>query len=114
MYLPVIMRALQNELGDYGRYALSVYSIPGLSAHQIALRVGTEALPHGQMGKSTVERIREAGYQIALSEKEGYAEGHCDLTVPYWRPSQEDCKRLARLFDTRSPNPVKRPRGSRR
>lgn len=92
---------------------MSVYSIPGLDARQIAaLRVGSEGLPHGEIRESTVGRVREAGYHVTLSEKEGYAEGHCDLIVP-WEPSNEDCDKLLRLFDKKRPNPAKRPRVAR-
>ena len=114
----ITVRALRKERMERGRYALSVYSIPDLDAHRIALRVGTPDLPHPEMRESTIGKIRQAGYEIALSEEEGYAEGHCDLVVP-WESSEganeewllDHSERLLDLFDKKSPNPVKRPKG---
>jgi hypothetical protein len=114
------VKALRKERRERGRYALSVYSIHGLDAHRIALRVGTPDLPHPEMRESTAGRIREAGYEIALSQEEGYAEGHCDLVVP-WESSEDaseewllnHSERLLELFDKKSPNPVKRPKGQK-
>ncbi len=109
MAIQPTMMALEKEKRLHDQYALSVYCVPGLSSFDIACRVGTEALPHSEIRETTAQKIRGAGYEIRLSQREGYPEGHCDLIVPR-KPSEDDCKTLAELFSEKSQNPVRRQR----
>lgn len=61
------LKSLERHYFKYTEYALSVFCIPGLDAHQIAHAVGTDSLPHGKFMETRVETICAAGYEIKPS-----------------------------------------------
>ena len=63
----------QSHFDTQGFYALSVFSLPGISADVIAVRV---PLRHSKIRESTVGRIRSAGYEVVSSAG---PPGHADL-----------------------------------
>jgi hypothetical protein len=94
-----------NALTEYdasGRYALSVFSAPGLDREQLA-RVAAQ--PRGQVRLSTVGRIRTAGYEIVRSEN--IAPAHADLILPN-PPTDADYEAVIAAFDPPVPNPARR------
>jgi hypothetical protein len=99
---------------DEGLYAVSMWSLPGLDAADIAREVGTEELPHGQIRASTVGRLRAAGFEVVRSEPvPGRAPGHVDVILA--RPLTEEAADALRAeFDPGQPNPVARGRGGAR
>jgi len=95
-----------------GVYGLTVWSWPGLSAGQIAMRVkethlaGLNPIGHGQMRQSTAGKIREPGpggrtFQLM---KTG-SDGHYTLTFPS-EPTEADWERLEAMFGPPEPNPA--------
>ena len=86
---------------EFGRYALSVYSLPGRTGDEIAVLV---PLPHSKIRESTVGRLRAAGYEVVPSPG---PPGHADLRVPN-PPSRGDWQALDALFDPPRPNPAAR------
>jgi hypothetical protein len=98
-----------------GRYALSFWSRPGLTAAQIAQQVGSNKLPHPKLRKSTATRIRglvmSDGGQPVLVQT-----GDPDhYTLPLPTPlNDDDLDLIASAFDPPEPNPVAMPSGGRR
>jgi hypothetical protein len=108
MKLRDYINAVLNHYRKYQEYALTVWCLPGLDAHEVAHELGTDYLPHGKFMETTVGRVRAAGFELMLSPKEqGYPEGHCDL---FCEPSEEDWQRLRPLFGEPMTNPVRRGR----
>jgi hypothetical protein len=92
-----------------GTYGLTFWAWEGLSAQEIATRVGTSRLPHPVMRQCTGGRIRSCvasdGKTFSLT-KTG-ADGHYTLALP--SPlSDDDLVALSELFDGPEPNPVRR------
>jgi hypothetical protein len=92
-----------------GRYGLTFWSWEGLSAQQIATRVGTSRLPHPVMRKCTAGGIQSCaasdGNTFALTKTGD--DGHYTLALP--SPlSDDDLMALSELFDAPEPNPVRR------
>jgi len=87
-----------THFAEYGEYALSVFAEDGLDTEEIAQ---VAELPHGVIRESTVERIREAGYEVVPST--WIARGHADLKLPN-PPSDEDWRRLEEVFSEPKPN----------
>ena len=82
----------QTYYDEFGEYALSVYSLPGRSADEIALLA---SLPHAKIRASTVGRLRAAGYRVVPSPG---PPGHADLELPD-PPTEDDWRALDALFD---------------
>jgi hypothetical protein len=82
-------------------YALTVWCWPGHTAEEIAQAVGSHRLPHREMRKSTVERLRELGYPLEPS----FGEHHYSLRLPD-PPTPQDWVNLDLAFDPPQPNPV--------
>jgi hypothetical protein len=89
-------------------YAISVNCIPGLSAHETAVRANR---PNPRMRASSVARIRNA--QFALYPTPDSDEGHCALFFPdengmALRPNPVELFALALAFDEPEANPARR------
>jgi hypothetical protein len=111
MMKPTDMRANAEvyEAKFPGSYGLTFWSWEGLSAQQIATRVGTGRLPHPVMRKCTAGKIRScvASDGKTLSLTRTGDEGHYTLALP--SPlSDDDLVALGELFDDPEPNPVRR------
>lgn len=78
----VLATNANTHYDEFGVYALSVYSTPGLDADEIARRV---PLPHSKIRESTVGRLRSRGYDVVSSPG---PPGHADLKLP--DPPTED------------------------
>jgi hypothetical protein len=92
-----------------GTYGLTFWSWEGLSAQQIATRVGTARLPHPVIRKCTVGKLRghvaSDGETFSLTKTGD--DGHYTLALP--SPlSDDDLVALSELFDDEEPNPVRR------
>ena len=81
-----------------GVYALSVWSLPGMTAPDIALAVG---LRHAVIRSCTVAQIRSAGYDVTDSDHRG----HCQVLFPH-PPTDNDWRRLDLCFGPAVANPV--------
>ena len=92
----------QSHFDSERFYALSVYSIPGMTAHEIAAGV---PLRHSKIRASTVGRVRSAGYDIVSSPG---PPGHADLVLPT-PPTDHDWSTLDRVFDPPQLNPATMP-----
>jgi hypothetical protein len=105
----LIASAEKYEALNPGVYGITVWSWPGLTAEQIAERVGTARLPHPDLRKSTVERIcgssTSEGQRFELT-KTG-PDGHYTLILPS-PPTPDDWEALDEAFDAPQPNPVAR------
>lgn len=89
----------ESQFDLEGFYALSVFSVPGRTADEIATGV---PLPHSAIRESTVGRVRAAGYDVAPSPG---PPGHADLlfSAP---PTEADWRTLDEIFDPPRPNPA--------
>lgn len=98
-----------------GQYGLTFWSWPGLTADQIARRVGTSRLPHPVFRKCPVSRIHNLipsdGRPLSLEKT--YGPGHYTLFLPS-PPTEEDFQRLSAIFDPPEPNPVAKNRTAER
>lgn len=89
----------QSHFDVEGFHALSVYSVPGMTADEIAVGV---PLRHSKIRASTVGRVRAAGYDIVRSPG---PPGHADLVLPT-PPADHDWSALDRIFDPPRLNPA--------
>lgn len=80
-------------------YALSVFSVPEMSADEIARAV---PLRHSMIRESTAGRLRAAGYEVVSSPG---PPGHADLLLPN-PPTDNDWRALGAAFDSPRPNPA--------
>lgn len=91
-----------------GEYGLTFWSWPGMTADQIALRVGAVVLPHPELRKCTAGQIRSMpvsdGRPLDLI-RTGNRTGHYTLLLPS-PPTRDDLDALGRLFDPPQPNPA--------
>lgn len=84
-------------------YGLSVCSLPGMTAEEIAEVAGTDNLPHPKMQTSTVATLAKFGYEVVPSEWRG----HATLVFP-GPPDEEDWQNLQESFGPPIDNPVAR------
>ncbi len=89
----------QTHFDAEGAYALSVFSVPGKTADEIARGV---PLPHSMIRESTVGRLRAAGYDVVSSLG---PPGHADLILPN-PPTDDDWQALDKTFDAARPSPA--------
>lgn len=98
-----------------GEYGLSFWSWSGLTADQIACRVGTRLLPHPVLRKCTAGRIQgmipSDGRPLVLVKTRG--PGHYTLFLPS-PPTEEDYEDLSARFDPPQQNPVAKKRTTER
>ena len=96
-----------------GVYGLTVWSWPGMTAGEIALRVkamhpaGLNPVAHGQLRWSTAGEVRKPdseGHAYDLI-RTGRQEGHYTLTFPS-PPTESDWDRLDAMFRKPEPNPA--------
>jgi hypothetical protein len=92
-----------------GAHGLSVSTFVGLSAREIALRVGTDALPHSKFRASTVGVLRDYGFEVVPTPI--FGAGHATLRLPT-PPADADFDKLDAAFSTAECNPVRRPKGA--
>jgi hypothetical protein len=101
-----IKRAAEVNFRKNGSYALSVWSFPGLDAAGVARTVGDQvaanALPHRQMRQSTVQRVRDVGFDVTPSPP---PPGHVDINLP-GPMTDEMCELLDGAFDPPEANPI--------
>lgn len=90
--------AAETHFAEFEEYALSVFCVPGCGRDEIA-QIAQQ--PHSVIRESTVEQIREAGYDLVPSP--WFGEGHADLKLPT-PPSAEDWQRLDEVFSEPVPN----------
>lgn len=90
--------AATTHFGEYDEYSLSVFCVAGCDRDEVA-RVAQQ--PHSVVRESTVEQIREAGYDVVPSPQ--FGEGHADLKLPN-PPSVEDWQKLEEIFSEPVPN----------
>jgi hypothetical protein len=74
-----LARSAEANYRDRGEYALSFWSFAGMTASEIAVKVGTDDLPHSKLRASTVGRLRAAGFEVVSSEPPS---GHVDVKLP--------------------------------
>jgi hypothetical protein len=101
----------EENFRDTGVYAVSMWSIPGMSPSEIARAVGSTWLPHGQIRASTIGRLRAAGFEVRPSPANpNEPQGHVDVILD--RPlSEEAATALRATFDQPERNPVALGRG---
>jgi hypothetical protein len=104
----LMLSATGYEADHPGEYALSFWSWPGMTADEIALRVGRRVLPHPRFRKCAVGKIRglevSDGRPLDLA-RTGPRDGHYTLLLPA-PPTDDDLDALGRLFDPSQPNPA--------
>jgi hypothetical protein len=88
--------AQHDETSDFG---LSVVSLPGKSADELARLAG---LRHPKIRETTVATIRRAGYEVVPDEP---PEGHALIMLPRL-PTDDDYQRVSDVFSPPRPNPV--------
>jgi hypothetical protein len=95
-----------------GTYGITVWSWPGLTAGEIALRVkethagGLNPVAHGRMRQSTAGKIRTVGPDgRSFGLVKTGAEGHYTLTFPS-EPTDADWGRLDAMFSAAEDNPA--------
>jgi hypothetical protein len=110
----LMLSATKYEATYPGEYGLTFWSWPGMTADEIALRVGGDRLMHPSLRKCTAGLIRSLqvsdGRPLDLV-RTGQQEGHYTLLLPC-PPTDDDLDRLSQLFDPPQPNPAA-PRGGR-
>jgi len=79
--------------GEDPAYGVSVCSLPGRTADQIAREVGTIRLPQTQMRVSTVSQLERYSYVVVPSGQTG----HATLIFPR-PPTEEDWGNLQQIF----------------
>ena len=89
----------ESHFDQEGFYALSVFSVPGQTADEIATGV---PLPHSAIRESTVGRVRAAGYDVVPSPG---PPGHADLLFAA-PPTAADWRMLNEIFDPPHRNPA--------
>lgn len=108
--LPSAVRYADQNDGVYG---LTVWSWPGMSPGEIALRVkanhpaGRNPVAHGQLRWSTVGEVRRPdtdgrAFNLIRTTRQ---DGHYTLTFPS-RPTESDWNRLDGMFRMPEPNPA--------
>lgn len=89
----------QSHFDAEGIYALSVFSVPEMTADEIAQGV---PLRHSMIRVSTAGRLRAAGYEVVSSPG---PLGHADLLLPN-PPTNDDWRALDAAFDPSRPHPA--------
>lgn len=92
-------RSAQSYFDRYGEkeYALSFFSCPERSVDYIA---HVARCPNPVVRTSTVERLREAGYELVRT---GRRDGHYSIFWAY-KPHKEEWREFRELFDAPVPN----------
>lgn len=90
----------------HGVWALSFWTVPGLSATEIAGRVGTSNLPHPKIRWTPAGRLRELGYEVMYSEPPPM---HVSVILPS-PPPDTTWTVIGDAFEPAADNPVARPR----
>lgn len=104
--LEEMLASILEEHQITGRYGLSVFSRPGLTADQIAEFVGSERLPHSQMRATTVQLLRESAPDV-ISDEQHHGPAHA-LIVWHKAPTLPELDTAVQRFGAPQPNPVKR------
>ena len=92
MEIDHLVYAVEVHYLKWGSYALSVYSLAGLSADQLAVAEG-QRLPYGKIREATVGAIRGLDCDVIPWGTNGYAQ----ICFPS-RPSQQSFERLCSVF----------------
>jgi hypothetical protein len=96
--------AAETAMAKEGRYALSFWTLPDVTADALALRVALQLNRQGGSFRvSTVGRMAEAGFDLVDLR----ADGHCAVLLA-GVPTEEDCEALRAPFDAPIPNPYRR------
>lgn len=100
---------------QYGEFALSFWTVPGLDAKQIAERVHAQwvnaveprrhPLPHPKIRYASAGALRQLGYRVVYSEPRPM---HVSVIFPS-APSAKDWVRIDEVFGPSADNPVKQP-----
>jgi hypothetical protein len=90
-------RAYRGERG----YGLSVWSLPGLTAEEIAIAIGSDRLPHNVMRQSTVGELQALGCEFTQTGDP--AHWTMRLAGP---PTDDDWDRVNLAFQSPQANPV--------
>jgi hypothetical protein len=90
---------LEMEQEGRDEWAISVFSVPGMSADEIAL--GSPIL-NKKIRVTTVGAIRELGYDVTPSPQEHPL--HADLRF-MGEPTDDDFEALRRIFEPERPHP---------
>jgi hypothetical protein len=97
-----------HEAENPGAYALSFWSWPGLTAEEIARRVGPENLPHKMLRKYSAGQLRNMamsdGRPLELVPTD--EDGHYDVILPP-PPTDDDLDLFDHEFDPPEPNPAR-------
>lgn len=101
MAIETLRTNAEAHFDEYGEYAISVFSVPGMDVRELALLANQ---PHRQMRISSCARVRGLGYEIVRSEAEG-GPGHADIKLPE-EPSDEVLQAIADAFNEVQPNPA--------
>jgi hypothetical protein len=104
MSLDNLRTNVEAHFDEYGEYAISVFSVPGMSVYELALLAKR---PNRTMRVSACARIRGLGYEIVRSEEEG-GPGHADIKLPE-EPTDEILQSIADAFGAPEPNPAAHP-----
>lgn len=89
-------------------YGLSVWSLPAMSAEEVAQAVGTDDLPHKRMRATTVGALATRGYEVVPSGPPS----HATIVFP-GPPTYDDWQNLQQSFGDPIDNPVARARRHR-
>jgi hypothetical protein len=94
----VMQRSAQDEFELNGQYALSVAADASMTLQALAVANQT---PHSRIRKTTVGRLRAAGFDVTPPKGE---KRHADLILPN-PPTDEVWEALEAAFDPPEPNP---------
>jgi hypothetical protein len=104
-----VLRSAETSFERCGSYELSLWSFPGMSAHEVAREVGVvreetglRLMPHPKMRHAAARDLRALGYEV---ESGGGPRGHVRLKLGA-APDDGMCATLDDAFAAPEDNPI--------